>query len=112
MYTFVMDISGYQLVVNWAKQNRHILKSPNYLSGLSVLEVDPEMLVKQYAGRGTPIKMNGVWTNKERFEHTNTIGTWNSSDGQHSLPTKRGVFHYSKTSGIHIVPARPADFIF
>jgi filamentous hemagglutinin len=97
------------LNVHYAKQNRHIVDSGNYMEGRSILTADPEMLIEMYAGKAAPIIIDGEWNNRERFEHTEFIGIWKSSDGVKSLPTSRGVIHYSK-HGVHIVPARPADY--
>ena len=104
-------IHGYNLNVNKIRQDRHIHGSPNYIKGRSILNADAEMLVNLYAGRGTPIIVNGVWNNKERFVHTDVIGVWKSHDGKNSLVTNRGVFHYSLEKGVHIVPAEPKNLI-
>ena len=65
-----IDIRGYNLRLNKAKQDRHVQGSPSYNERRSILTVDPEMLIKLYTGRGTPIIIDGQWSNKERFVHT------------------------------------------
>jgi hypothetical protein len=105
-----MDMQGYNLGVNHDKQNIHIYGSAEYVAGRSILTAEPEMLIYRYAGRGDAITKNGVWNNREWFEHTSVIGIWNSEDSTESFPTTRGTFHYSKNNGIHIVPARPVDY--
>ena len=102
-----MDIKGYNLDINWSKQNRHLLGTTEYIHGRSVLTADPEMLLARYLGFGEPIVVNGVWIGKERFTHTDFIGEWKSKDGNASESTKNGVIHYSKLNGVHIVPALP-----
>jgi len=97
----------YNLNINKQKQNRHICDSPDYIEGRSILTADPETLVDLYAGKGTTIIIDGAWNNKERFTHTDIIGVWKSFDGNITLPTNRGILHYSYKKGVHIVPANP-----
>jgi len=106
-----MNTYGYNLCIDTVKQGRHIVGSSYYQAGRSILTANPEMLVERYSGRGMPITINGNWINKERLEHSEIIGVWNSRDGKVSMSTNRGVFHYSRENGIHIVPARPADYV-
>ena len=106
-----IDIRGYYLGLDKVKQDRHRQGSLSYIEGRSILFADPIMLIRLYSGRGTPIIINGVWNNKERFEHTSNIGIWKSYDGKISVQTNRGIFHYSRENGVHIVPARPENYI-
>ena len=92
--------------INPEKQGRHIVDSQYYVEGRSVLTVNPELLIKLYACKGTPcIDKNGKPSNKEIFIHTEEIGIWKDIEGRQSV-TNRGVIHHSNT-GVHIVPARP-----
>jgi len=102
-----LDTSGYNLKVNRPKQDRHLQGSPGYIEGRSILTADPEMLIHLHSGRGTPIIIDGVWSNKERFTHWDVVGIWKSPDGKVSEQTYRGIIHYSQKNGVHIVPAQP-----
>ena len=99
-------LSNQNLNVHHARQNRHILGSAGYVEGRSILNADPEMLIGLYAGRPEPMIVRGRWNSRERFEHTDIIGTWINEDNTQMVPTNRGVFHYSN-NGVHIVPASP-----
>ena len=106
-----VDVRGYNLGLNKVKQDRHRQDSPSYKEGRSILSVDPEMLIKLYSGHGTPIIVDGAWNNKERFTHTSDIGIWKSYDGKISVQTNRGILHYSRENGVHVVPTRPENYI-
>ncbi|MDR1693384.1 MAG: hypothetical protein LBR72_08505 [Oscillospiraceae bacterium] len=100
--------SNYNLGVNTDHQNRHIEGADGYIEGRSVLTGDAEKLLETYRGNGTlRFSASGKWTNKEAFTHSEVIGVWKSVDGSQSAETKRGLIHYSKRKGVHIVPARP-----
>ena len=107
----VFNVHGYNLKLNKKKQDRHIKDSSYYEEGRSILTADPEILIKLYSGHGTLIIVDGLWSNKERFEHTADIGIWKSYDGKVSMQTNRGILHYSRENGVHVVPARPENYI-
>jgi hypothetical protein len=104
-----LDIQdNYNLALNVAHQNRHILNASEYIEGRSVLAVDAEELLKLYQGKSElRFAESGKWINKEFFAHTEVIGTWKSADGKNSVPTMNGMILYSKRNGVHIVPRRP-----
>lgn len=99
---------SYPLTVNTGMQNKHIRGTNNFDPIRSELTADPGELIELYAGKGEPIMpVSGVWNQKERFTHTSEIGIWRDRATGDSTPTKKGLFHYSKKRGIHIVPAKP-----
>lgn len=97
----------YPLKLNKGMQDKHIRGSSNYDPKRSELTANPDELIRLYAGKSEirPTK-SGEWNHKELFEHTDVIGIWRNEDGE-EMPTKRGIFHYSKKKGIHIVPSNP-----
>ncbi|MGI6498439.1 MAG: polymorphic toxin type 50 domain-containing protein [Oscillospiraceae bacterium] len=97
----------YSIKLNSGQQDKHIIGTNNYIPGRSTLTADPAELIELYAGKGEPIQTNkGTWGGRERFIHSDTIGVYVSPGGL-ELPTRRGVMHYSKKKGIHIVPGKP-----
>ena len=97
----------YTVKLNKGMQDKHIRGSSNFDPNRSELTVDPEELIKLYAGKSEiRFSRSGEWNHKEFFEHTDFIGIWKNEDGE-EIPTKRGTFHYSRKKGIHIVPANP-----
>jgi len=102
----IIDLSDYNLKINFARQGRHIEDSEYYLEGRSILEANPQMLIDLYSGKGEMLFKNGAWLSRERFEHTDYIGVCKFLDGT-SVRTKRGIIHYSKTKGLHVVPSQP-----
>lgn len=99
--------ADYSTALNTGAQNKHIEGSAGYDPSRGTLTADPQALYDMYAGKGRYLATRGnEWNNKERFEHTDIIGTYRSTKGI-DLPTKRGIIHYSKRKGWHIVPARP-----
>lgn len=99
---------SYPLKLNTSLQNRHIRGSDSYDSTRSELTADPKELIRLYAGKSEPIMpASGVWNQKERFTHTSEIGIWRDRVTGESAPTRKGLLHYSKKRGIHIVPAKP-----
>jgi len=96
------------VVLEMAKQEKHIIGTNNYLPGKSIFEhKNPEALLKKFAGTGksknTKMGKPGF---KEKVDFKERIGTWVSKDGSQSLPTTKGIIHYSD-NGAHIVPAYP-----
>ena len=101
--------SEYPLTLNAAMQNKHIRGCANFDSSRSELTVDPEELIRLYAGKSEPrCTRKGEWASKEYFAHTSEIGVWRDLAG-HEAPTTAGIIHYSKKKGLHIVPARPVE---
>lgn len=99
---------SYPLTVNTGMQNKHIRDTNNFDPTRGELTADPEELIKLYAGKSEPIMpASGVWNQKERFTHTSEIGIWRDKTTGESAPTRKGLLHYSKKRGIHIVPAKP-----
>ena len=97
----------YLLTVNIGMQNKHIRGSPNFDPTHSELTANPEDLIKLYAGKSEPrMTKAGEWNHKEYFVHTSEIGIYRDIEGN-KFPTTTGMIHFSKTKGIHIVPARP-----
>lgn len=97
----------YARKIRKGKQDIHIRGTNNFIESKSELIVDPQMLVDLYFGKGYPIIVNGKWVKKEVFVHDDVIGIWRSWNGTQELETCRGIMHYSKTRGVHIVPAHP-----
>ncbi|MGI6080828.1 MAG: minor capsid protein [Candidatus Avilachnospira sp.] len=97
----------YPLKLNKGMQDKHISGSSNFDPKRSELTADPEELIRLYAGKSEiRTAKSDEWNHKEFFEHTDIIGIWRNEDGE-EMPTKRGIFHYSKKKGIHIVPSNP-----
>jgi len=101
--------TDYPLTLNAVRQNKHIEGTADFDPRRGTLTVDPAALIAQYAGHGDPIRTNsGAWNQRERFAHTSDIGIWRNEAGL-ELPTNRGIIHYSKNRGAHIVPADPRE---
>lgn len=99
---------SYPMTVNTGMQNKHVRGTNNFDPTRGELTADPEELIKLYAGKSEPIMpASGVWNQKERFTHTSKIGIWRNKATGESAPTRKGLLHYSKKRGIHIVPAKP-----
>jgi len=99
----------YQISLNTAHQDKHIAGAENFDPMRSTLTADPAALLDLYAGEGDPIQTRaGEWNQRERFTHTSEIGVWRSIDGE-ELPTNKGIIHYTKRRGAHIVPADPRE---
>jgi len=97
----------FALTVNSVAQNRHVQESPNFDASRGTLTADPQALIDLYAGKGAPIRTRrGEWNQRERFAHTEIIGMWRDK-ADNELPTNRGIIHYTKTKGAHIVPSNP-----
>lgn len=92
--------------INPEKQKRHT--KDGHISGRSYLDGDVEFaqkLVDEYGGKGTPIMdKNGRWTNKEKFDADDIIGTHVDSEGSETR-TNKGIITYSKT-GSHVYPRK------
>ena len=98
----------YSLKLNVGMQNKHIRGTNNFDPTRSELTVDPEELIKLYAGKSEPIMPDsGMWNQKERFTHSSEIGIWRDKVTGKSTSTTVGLIHYSKKRGLHIVPAKP-----
>lgn len=99
--------SKQKLKINVKKQNRHIPGTREYIDGKSILSVDAQELINQYAGTGDIlISSSGKLINRERVSAKEVIGIYKSEDGKIELETKNFTIHYSK-NGPHIIPARP-----
>ena len=98
-------------VIHQGKQDKHIEGSNNFKQQVaqgktpSVLTADPHALLKEAAGRGTPIQNA---PNKERFDFGRVIGRYVDSNGR-SHDTTRVTIHYDGRGNAHIVPARPSS---
>ena len=92
--------------INPEKQKCHT--KDGHISGRSYLDGDVEFaqkLVDEYGGKGTPIMdKNGRWTNKEKFDADDIIGTHVDSEGLETR-TNKGIITYSKT-GSHVYPRK------
>lgn len=76
-------------------------------------DVNPQGLIDRHAGRGETIgnRPAGEPGARERFDTGNeVIGIFRDETGR-SAPTTRGTIHYAKNGRVHIVPARPRDWI-
>ena len=105
-------LAHYNLKVHKGRQDKHILGTNNYIAGRSALTADAQQLIDQYAGKSEPLQISrgarkGEWIRKERFTHSEIIGTYIDADGTET-ETNAGTIHYSK-NGVHIVPARPPE---
>lgn len=92
--------------INPEKQKRHT--KDGHQPGRSYIDGDLEYaqeLVDEYSGKGIAIMdRHGKWTNKEKFDHTEIIGTHVDIDGTENR-TNKGVITYSKT-GAHVYPRK------
>ena len=99
--------SEYNLQMNAGKQNRHIRGTKEFDESKSELYLNPEMLYKKHNESAIPImSTKGDWNSKKRFEHETNTGTYKNFDGTEQMKTKRGIIHYLKNKGWHIVPSR------
>lgn len=100
-------LSQYAVKLNKGQQDKHIPGTNNYIDGRSILTADPEELIRLYAGKGYFFqKRNGDWKERTWFRHNGIIGIYKNPSGV-SMPTDKGIMHYSKKNGIHIIPADP-----
>ena len=92
--------------INREKQMRHT--KSNHLPGRSYLDGDLEYaqeLVDRHSGKGEAIMdSHGNWTNKEKFDDSDIIGTHVDVYGMETK-TNKGVIAYSKT-GTHVYPRK------
>lgn len=92
--------------INKEKQLRHT--KDGHPPGRSYIDGDVEYaqkLVDEYSEKGIAIMdRHGKWTNKEKFDHTEIIGTYVDTDGTETR-TNKGIITYSKT-GAHIYPRK------
>ena len=92
------------------RQGRHIPSNPFYIEGKSILTADPTELIWLYAGKSSPqFTLKGAWREREDFQHSSIIGIWKDLKGNEA-PTTRGVIHYSRHHGAHIVPHKPINW--
>lgn len=98
---------NYNLSLNKGQQDKHIVGTNNYIEGRSILTADPQELIDMYAGEGFFFqKRNGDWKERTWFEHDDVIGKYIDKDGN-SIETTKGIIHYSKRKGVHVVPSNP-----
>jgi hypothetical protein len=90
-----------------AKQNHHIVGSPEYVEGKSILSANPRELLDKYAGSGKIMMIKKKWVHKERIYCDEVIGIHKNQNGLAS-ETKVGMIHYSK-KGVHVVPAKEPE---
>ncbi len=91
------------------KQNKHIPGKHNYVKGKSILEhKDPERLLKEFAGKGTPLgdRIPGLPDYRERVNFREFIGYHVDEFTEIKTPTTWGEIRYSNSSA-HIFPAFP-----
>lgn len=105
--------NNYKLSVNQGRQDKHIKGTNNYIEGRSILKYDAQSLIDMYAGKSEPLQITngtrkGEWNEKEKFNHTSEIGMYIDINGN-QIKTNRGIIHYSKNKGVHIVPDRPKE---
>jgi len=99
--------SGCDLVIDLAKQGKHILGHNNYRVGRSILTADAQSLLG-FAGSGTPVGAvaRGLAGFKERVNFGYVIGKYVDRATGALVDTTNGIIHYAKT-GVHIVPSAP-----
>ena len=107
--------------IQWDRQGKHIeghnsrnTLSPEKLETYSILtHKDPEGLLREYAGKGSPKPIRGgePWETgyKEEVNFKRPIGIWKSENGKESRETAWGTIHYGKDGSAHIVPTKPKD---
>ncbi len=91
------------------RQNKHIPGKHNYEVGKSIFEhKTPEKLVREFAGKGTPLgnRLPGTIDYRERVDFKEFIGYHINEKTGIKTPTTWGEIRYSK-NGAHIVPAFP-----
>lgn len=95
--------------VNVNKQSRHIKNGTTYIPGRSYIIgniEDAQRLVSELSGTGTPIMdSKGNWTNKERVESKDILGTYVDVNKGTESKTTKAIIVYSKT-GSHIIPRK------
>lgn len=95
--------------VNVNKQSRHIKNGTTYIPGRSYIIgniEDAQRLVNELSGTGTPIMdSKGNWTNKERVESKDILGTYVDVNKGTESKTTKAIIVYSKT-GSHIIPRK------
>ena len=105
----VLDmLKDFSTDMNPGAQSKHIRGSHNFDETRSELTVDPQELYDLYSSKGKFLKKNnGEWNHKQRFRHSENIGLYRTLNSTEGIPTKRGIIHYSKRKGWHIVPTAP-----
>lgn len=96
-----------KVVINWNKQNKHVLSAHNFESGKSILtHKDPQSLLKMHAGKGKKVRGDaGEFGYQELVDFGEYIGYNVDYNGVETLTTW-GKIHYAK-DGAHIVPTIP-----
>ncbi|GAB7391636.1 polymorphic toxin type 50 domain-containing protein [Lactococcus garvieae] len=96
--------------IHQGKQDKHMEGSLNYKQQVSngknpsILTADPKQLLRDFSGKGKP---TGDLGTKERVDFGKPIGKYyNNRTGEYEI-TNKGIIHYDKNGGAHIVPARP-----
>lgn len=95
----------YNLNIHEGRQGKHIKGHNNY-NGKSYLSdgIDPQELVKKYAGTGEIKRGNqGKWTKKEMITASEIIGVVIDQDTGEEIETNYFSISYSE-KGVHIVP--------
>ncbi|MPM99401.1 hypothetical protein SDC9_146592 [bioreactor metagenome] len=102
------DANPNGIKINAGKQDKHILGTNNYeqskASGAnrSILKVNPQQLLDDFAGTGQKIG-----TNKERVDFGKVIGQYYDETTGVFVDTTQGIIHYDTKGGAHIVPSAP-----
>lgn len=95
-----------------SKQNTHIPGSPDFAPGRSEFtHPDPQGLLDRFAGKGQPVNPGapnlGNPGYRERVDFGENIGKYFGKGWEEGTPTTKGIIHYNKDLGAHIIPARP-----
>ena len=99
-------VNGCPAKVHEGQQGKHIPGHKNYREGRSKLTIsmsDADKLIREKGGTGKMVAHN---SNRERVDFGIVIGFYVDNETGTSLPTSKGIIHYSK-SGAHIVPSYP-----
>ena len=99
-------VNGFPAKVHEGKQGKHIPGHNNYREGRSKLTIsmsEADKLIREKGGTGKMVAHN---SNRERVDFGIVIGFYVDNETGTSLPTSKGIIHYSK-SGAHIVPSYP-----
>ncbi len=95
---------GFTTEVHFGRQEKHLPGRKGFVPGKSPITigiVELQKLVETRAGTG---ERRGP--NRELVEFGSVIGRYVNRQGGTSVPTTRGMIHYS-SKGAHVVPALP-----
>lgn len=98
--------------IHWDRQNKHMPGLHNFQVGKSEITISTEKLqnlLEHHLGTGQNVgKIDfGMPGFRERVDFCEIIGTYCEENSLKKIPTSKGVIHYDRKGGIHVVPSQP-----